>query len=289
VDFPSFAARHTPVLQHALQTQTGSLTVEPLRSAALHLLGRGKLYRPLLVLATAEAVNGEDPAVFAGIAAATELIHTFTLIHDDLPCMDDAQLRRGVPTVHQAYGEATAVLAGDLLHSLAFESIATAGELAWPKAAILRELVRAVRLVIEGQSLDLQAEGRQIELIELEGIHRLKTGALLGACCSIGGLLAGAEQGAIDALREVGAGIGQAFQIRDDLLSVQGTEAAVGKSLDTDVAKAKATYPSLLGIGGAEEALASVHATNLARITSLRLRQPVLLTMMAQAAGERSA
>jgi geranylgeranyl pyrophosphate synthase len=290
VDFPNFAARHRPALVAALQAHASAITVESLQQAALHLLGRGKLYRPLLVLATAEAVSGCSADQHAGLAAAVELIHTFTLIHDDLPCMDDADLRRGLATVHREYGEATAVLAADALHALAFEVLARP-QVAVPsevQLALQFDLAVAVRAVIEGQSLDLQAEGQAASLQQLEEIHRQKTGALLGACCSIGARLGGAEANVAARLRDIGVQLGLAFQIRDDLLSLQSSEAVAGKTLTTDVAKAKATYPALLGIEGAEAALSQLRAEIKDSLNSLALAQPDPLTAMLAAAVDRT-
>jgi geranylgeranyl diphosphate synthase type II len=250
VDFDAFSAELRPRLAVEMQRQLSAIQLASLNRAMGHLLGRGKLFRPLLVLAAARAVSGGAVAELLPLATPVELIHTFTLIHDDLPAMDDAQLRRGVPAVHLAYDEATAVLAGDALLSWALYLLGTEPPdlPASTRLALVAEASFATKEVVEGQMLDLAGEGQHLDLAELEHLHSKKTGALLGACCALGALLAGASPVAVDELRQLGIQIGLAFQIRDDLLSLQSTEEEMGKTLETDTAKHKSTYPRLLGL-----------------------------------------
>lgn len=208
------------------------------------LLGGGKRLRPALALGAAELLTGDDaPAMPA--ACAIEMIHTYSLIHDDLPAMDDDDLRRGRPTLHKVYGEANAILAGDTLLTMAFDVAAEPGD-----ARVVREIAQAagVRGMAGGQYLDLASEGRPATVEALRRIHACKTGALIRAAVRCGALLAGAEGAALAALTAYAEHIGLAFQIADDILDVTGDETALGKPVGSDVANAKATYPSMLGL-----------------------------------------
>lgn len=219
-------------------------------------LGGGKRLRAALVYTAGEAVGAEPDALDAP-AVAVELIHAYSLVHDDLPAMDDDDLRRGKPTCHRVYGEATAILAGDALQSLAFEVLATADALA-PAArlAMVRELAVAggVRGMVGGQALDLAAEGRQLSVAELETVHRGKTGALIAASVRIGALAAlAADEPLLEALTDYGQALGLCFQIQDDILDVEGDTVTLGKTAGADVARGKATYPALLGLDAARD------------------------------------
>jgi farnesyl diphosphate synthase/geranylgeranyl diphosphate synthase type II len=211
------------------------------------LLGGGKRLRPALVCATAEALGASagEGTLPLRFAASLEMIHTYSLVHDDLPCMDDDDLRRGRPTVHKAFDEATAVLAGDALQSLAFEHL-LAGSDADPRPGRLAALLAsgATRMV-EGQSLDLEAETRPPGLDGVLDLQARKTGALLAASV-VGGAIAatGSDQG----LGPVGQRLGLAFQIADDLLDLTATTADLGKRAGKDAAAGKATLPALLGV-----------------------------------------
>jgi len=211
------------------------------------LLGGGKRLRPALVCATAEAFGGAtgEGSLALRFACALEMIHTYSLVHDDLPCMDDDDLRRGRPTVHKAFDEATAVLAGDALQSLAFEHLLAVPD-AGGRAALLASLLAsgATRMV-EGQSLDLEAESRPPGLDGVLDLQRRKTGALLAASV-VGGAIAatGSDQG----LGPAGQKLGLAFQIADDLLDLTASTADLGKRAGKDAAAGKATLPALLGV-----------------------------------------
>jgi geranylgeranyl diphosphate synthase, type II len=218
---------------------------------AMHysLLGGGKRLRPILVLLSCEACGGN--AVDAMPAAcAIEMIHTYSLIHDDLPAMDDDALRRGRPTCHMQFDEATAILAGDALLTLAFEILAT--EISPPEtaAACCAALASAAGHcgMVGGQMADLQAEHSGVDSVQqLEGIHRRKTGRLLQGAVSLGARVAGASSAIVTSLEEYGRCIGLAFQITDDLLDVVGDEIRMGKEVRKDTQRGKLTYPALLG------------------------------------------
>ncbi|MDD3650495.1 (2E,6E)-farnesyl diphosphate synthase [Immundisolibacter sp.] len=226
---------------------------EAMRYAAL---GGGKRLRAALVYAGGEAL-GADPAALDAPAAAVELIHAYSLVHDDLPAMDDDDLRRGKPTCHRAFDEATAILAGDALQTLAFEVLAAAEAIAPERRlAMLRELARAsgVHGMAGGQALDLAAEGKRLTLPELETVHRGKTGALIVASVRLGALVApAADAPLLAALAAYGQALGLCFQIQDDILDIDGDTATLGKTAGADSARGKATYPALLGIDGARE------------------------------------
>ncbi len=214
------------------------------RALRYAVLKGGKRLRPILVLASAEQSNGQTPKVLTA-ACAIELLHTFSLIHDDLPCIDNDDLRRGRPTLHKIYGEGIAVLAGDALLALAFQLLAQAGNL-----QVLSEVAQAIgrRGMIGGQIADLEAEGKKIKLNQLEFIHKNKTAALIKASIRAGAILGGASPKKLEALSEYGEKIGLAFQIIDDILNVEGKEEKIGKKVGSDDLKKKATYPKIVGI-----------------------------------------
>ena len=289
MDLQRFKDEYRPLLIGALRDQLSGVGVPELQAAMAHLAGLGKLFRPLLTLAACQA-SGGDPLRWLRLATPLELIHTFTLIHDDLPCMDDAQLRRGVTAVHVQYSEALAVLAGDALLGHGLYLLATEPpELdSSARCQLVATASRANQLVVEGQVLDLQGEGRDLSLQELQRLNRLKTGALLGACCACGGLLAGEGVKIVQSLWDIGELMGVAFQVRDDLLSLESTEAEMGKTITTDLAKQKATYPRALGIDGAKEYLAELLDQLEREILALSLPDPAVLIAQARDAGERT-
>lgn len=217
------------------------------------LLAPGKRIRPVLALASYEVFQktgaGYEVAVRAG--GAIEMIHAYSLIHDDLPAMDNDDLRRGRPTNHRVYGEAMAILAGDALLTEAFSVIS--GSVGVP-AAVLLEIVGDIAAaaggmgMAGGQALDLQSQGRQIGPEELECLHRHKTGSLIGVSVTSGAKLAGATGASLEAVRGYGGEIGLAFQIADDILDVEGGAGEMGKATGGDARKEKATYPSILGM-----------------------------------------
>jgi geranylgeranyl diphosphate synthase type II len=221
---------------------------------AMHysLFAGGKRLRPILCLAGAEAVGG-DASEAMPVACALEMIHTYSLIHDDLPAMDDDDLRRGQPTCHKKYDEATAILAGDGLLTEAFRIIADAAPRFSGREAVLLEVLQLVAQaagyqgMVGGQMLDLMAEGRKITQKELETVHRMKTGALLTAAVRAGALVGGGSRQEVTQLTSYGEKFGLAFQITDDILDVEGDAVEMGKAVGADAKRQKATYPSLLG------------------------------------------
>lgn len=220
------------------------------------LMAGGKRLRPALVLETAHACGARaDNRSALAAAGAIELIHTFSLVHDDLPAMDDDDLRRGRPTNHKVFGEAMAILAGDAMVTLAFELIATDAE-ASVAPALVRELASASGPVgmIGGQVLDIDGENKSLSLDELRRLHAMKTGALLTCACRMGAIAAGAETDAVEAVTAYGRHLGLAFQIVDDLLDVTSTPEQMGKATGKDAGKGKNTYPSLMGVEGSSRA-----------------------------------
>ncbi|MEP7182036.1 MAG: polyprenyl synthetase family protein [Betaproteobacteria bacterium] len=216
-------------------------------------LGGGKRIRPLLAYAAGE-LTGADPRIVDAAAAAVELIHAYSLVHDDLPCMDDDSLRRGRPTCHVAFGEATALLAGDALQALAFDVLARGGLPDGAAACALLAAAAGVGGMAGGQAIDLDAVGATLSLPALETMHRMKTGALiraavrLGADCGIG--LAATDVAALDAYASAA---GLAFQVVDDVLDVEGTATTLGKTAGKDAAGGKPTFVSLLGLATTRE------------------------------------
>jgi len=217
----------------------------------------GKRLRPILVIAGAEAVGGALDAVLP-TACALECIHTYSLIHDDLPAMDDDDFRRGRPTSHKVFGEAMAILAGDGLLTLAFRLIAENRRSVEEPAAltdVLADIADAAGTqgMVGGQVVDIESEGKQVSPDTLEYIHVHKTAALIRAALTSGARLAGAAPAALDAIRSAGGQLGLAFQIVDDILDVQGTLAELGKTAGSDERKQKATYPEVHGLPASRE------------------------------------
>lgn len=231
-------------------TQATEGCPERLREAMRYsLLAPGKRLRPLLVLAACDACGGE-PRRALPAACAVEMIHTYSLIHDDLPAMDDDELRRGRPTCHIQFDEATAILAGDALIPLAFEVIATELEPAELARRAVRELARAAGAtqLVGGQADDLQHQFAKPNREMLQTIHLRKTAAMMAVSLKLGGLVAGAEPGVLDRLENFGEKLGLAFQIADDLLDLRGEQAKIGKKTGKDESRGKLTYPGLLGV-----------------------------------------
>jgi farnesyl diphosphate synthase len=221
-------------------------------------LGSGKRIRPVLVYATGHAL-GHDPSRLDGPACAVELIHAYSLVHDDLPAMDDDDLRRGKPSCHKAYDEATAVLAGDALQALAFHVLSSdpaMGTNAQGRLEMIDQLALAAgsRGMVGGQALDLAAVGQELDLLELENVHIHKTGALIRASVRMGSLQdRSADDAVLRRLDHYASCIGLAFQIRDDILDVSADTETLGKTQGKDQAMDKPTYPALLGLAGARE------------------------------------
>ncbi|OUM03521.1 polyprenyl synthetase family protein [Variovorax sp. JS1663] len=245
-------------------------------------LDGGKRLRPLLVFAASEAVGGQGAAALRA-ACAVELIHAYSLVHDDLPCMDNDVLRRGKPTVHVKFGEADALLAGDALQALAFELLTPDDGAIAPavQARLCRLLARAAgsQGMAGGQAIDLASVGLALDEAQLREMHRMKTGALLQGSVEMGAACAGVvEPAALQALRDYGAAIGLAFQVVDDILDVTADSQTLGKTAGKDAASDKPTYVSLLGLDGARaeartllaQALAALDRSALADTGALR-------------------
>jgi len=256
MDLKAYLAERRGVVNRALEAYLPGVRGPAFRVVqAMHysLFAGGKRLRPILCLAAAEAVGG-DPGEVLPVACALEMIHTYSLIHDDLPAMDDDDLRRGQPTCHKKFDEATAILAGDGLLTAAFQTLADAGNRYEGREAVLLDVIQLIASaagypgMVGGQMLDLMAEGRKITLKELETIHRLKTGALLTASVRAGALMAGGTRKEVTALTGYGEKFGLAFQVTDDLLDVEGEAAEMGKATGMDAKRRKATYPGLLGL-----------------------------------------
>jgi farnesyl diphosphate synthase/geranylgeranyl diphosphate synthase type II len=244
------------------------------------LLGEGKRLRAVLLLSAYRAAGGSGDA--SALAAAIEIVHAYSLVHDDLPCMDDDDVRRGRPTVHRAFGVPAAVAAGLAMVPLAVRAAhraATALGLPAPAcASIVAELMRASGAggMIGGQLLDLEGEGHALSLEELEGIHRAKTGALIRSAVCIGGLAASADRDTMQALERYGAAIGLAFQIADDVLDVTATTDQLGKTAGRDLALRKSTYPAHLGVEGAVRRAAALVDEACAALDEVGMLTPAL-------------
>jgi len=251
----------------------------------------GKRFRPALLLATGRTF-GADLEDLLRTACALELIHTYSLIHDDLPSMDDDELRRGRPTCHIKFGEATAILAGDALQALAFQTIAEDARLAPAlRVQLITEIARAAATpegMVAGQALDLEAESRDVSGQELERIHRLKTGALIRAAARCGAIIAGANQDELAAITEYAANLGLLFQITDDLLDVTSTVEDLGKTPGKDARSRKATYPALYGIEATRARLKSEHRAACEALERID-RSPELLRSIADFILQRQA
>ena len=224
-------------------------------------LGGGKRIRPLFVMTACDAVGGKRQAALPA-ATAFELVHAFSLVHDDLPAMDDDDLRRGKPTCHRAFGEANAVLAGDALQSFAFQMLSDSAGDAQRSVAMVATLAHASGSLgmAGGQAIDLAAVGRDLDLAELEHMHRHKTGALIRASVRLGALCGddvSSEQ--LVQLDAYAASIGLAFQVRDDILDVEADTETLGKAQGADIALNKPTYPSLLGLTAAKQKAGELH------------------------------
>jgi geranylgeranyl diphosphate synthase type II len=223
-----------------------------LEAMTYSLMAEGKRIRSVLCLAAAEAVGGDLEEVLPA-ACALEMVHTYSLIHDDLPAIDDDAMRRGQPTCHTAFDEATAILAGDALLTLAFQTLSSI-EIGNDQQAARLHVIQLISHaagycgMIQGQMLDIGSEGNQLTLNELKSLHRLKTGALIEVSLRCGAELAGANSSQIQMLESYAQHIGLAFQVTDDILNVAGDPDIMGKAVGTDKLRHKSTYPSLLGL-----------------------------------------
>jgi geranylgeranyl diphosphate synthase, type II len=253
MDLARYLADRTALVDRALDRALPKATAKP---ATIHkamrysLFAGGKRLRPVLTLASAEACGGKSAAAIPG-ACAVECIHTYSLIHDDLPCMDDDDLRRGRPTNHKVFGEGVAVLAGDALLTIAFEILAKApGSKRYSAATQVAELAHAAgsRWLVGGQVADLEGEGKKLDAAGLRYIHECKTAALLTASIRLGAMSANASAAQLKALTTFGQSVGLAFQVIDDILDVTQSSEKLGKTAGKDVNAQKATYPAIHGL-----------------------------------------
>ena len=242
------------VIDQALEKLLPSYTQRPesIHQAMRHsVFAGGKRLRPILCMEAARMVAGKLPAGIEELGSALEMLHTYSLIHDDLPALDNDDLRRGKPTCHKVFGEALAILAGDALQTQAYEVLAKLKCPAEARVRIIEEIARGTGTVdgmIGGQVKDLEAERQKPDAATLEYIHRSKTGALITASLVTGGIYAGGTHAEIQRLRDFGRAVGLAFQIVDDVLDVTQSSEQLGKTAGKDTASEKATYPALFGI-----------------------------------------
>ncbi len=245
------------------------------------LFAGGKRLRPILMLETAKMCGGDEKAVIP-FACAMEMIHTYSLIHDDLPAMDNDNLRRGMPTSHIKFGEATAILAGDALLNKAFEIVSEAetdnAELALKAVSELAKS-SGTEGMIGGQVIDMESEGKDISLDELRYLHLLKTGAIIRSSCRIGAILSGASEAEISAVDGFAANLGVAFQIQDDILDVEGSEEELGKPIGSDAEQDKNTYVKLVGLERSKELAAEYSAKAKAALEIFGERADFLLRL----------
>jgi geranylgeranyl diphosphate synthase, type II len=288
-DLDTYLARERAAVDAALHRVSAGLSRDGAVGEAMQYAveGGGKRLRPVLCSAAYQAVGGDPPVALYDLAASIELVHAYSLVHDDLPSMDDDDVRRGRPATHVVHGVAAATLAGAALIPLAVRMSNSAAHALGVdpsrRLALIRALVEAAGGggMVGGQVMDLEAEGRVLDLSTLEAIHRRKTGALLGAAPVMGAMAAGAPELALDALRIYGAALGLAFQITDDILDVTATTAVLGKTAGRDTALEKATFAGVAGVDAArhrarcevEVALAALDAGGVQSVELVALAQ----------------
>lgn len=265
-DLKSYLSKQKTIIDEALNACIDRLCPSEhlLAPVRYTLMADGKRLRPVLCLAAASAVGGA-PSTALQAACAIEMIHTYSLIHDDLPALDDDQLRRGKPTCHVKYSEATAILTGDTLLNMAFETMSEAGLAAppqycraWLQVIQIVGYAAGARGMIEGQARDLAFEGVQLSRTALQNMHALKTGALIKAAIQCGGLLGGGSSDQIANLIQYATQIGLAFQVVDDILNITGDPNVMGKAVGTDQQRQKNTYPALMGLAPSQKFAAAL-------------------------------
>lgn len=285
-DLASFSAYYKEKLNRELRLSIEKLKAPNIikESMLYSLEAGGKRIRPLLLFATIDAF-GKDPHLGLATATAIEMIHTYSLIHDDLPSMDNDDLRRGKPTNHKVFGDAFAILAGDALLTYSFQKIAETNEEeinAEMKIRLIVELAKAAGAegMVGGQVLDIEGENKQLTLEQLETIHLHKTGKLLAYSMVAGAMIARANENELLAIRKFAHHLGLAFQIRDDILDLEGDEGTIGKKVGSDESKKKSTYPSLLSLKGAKKALLEEYNAALMILDTLKIKQDYLKELL---------
>ena len=288
--FDQWAARSLAQVEQALDEWTPANAPAGLGEAVRYaVLGAGKRLRPLLVLAAAEAVSAQGEAALRA-ACAVELIHAYSLVHDDMPCMDNDVLRRGKPTVHVQFGEAQAMLAGDAMQALAFEVLTPDGGMdAVLQARLCRLLARASGHagMAGGQAIDLASIGKALDEAALRDMHRRKTGVLLQASVLMGAACGDISETAWQALSDYGAALGLAFQVVDDILDVTQDSAVLGKTAGKDQACDKPTYVSLMGLDGARAYAGQLRAQAHAALAASGLENTAWLSVLADKVVDR--
>ena len=275
-----FIKQHVPNIESHMYNLVKELRgPQVLKESMLYSLeAGGKRIRPLFVAAVCEMFKQPQNAMYT-VGSAIEIIHTYSLMHDDLPCMDDDDMRRGKPTNHKVFGEALAVLAGDALNSMAFGLIARMSNVTGEQRLELVEMLSkyaGAEGMVGGQVLDMEGEKRQLNLAELENIHINKTGALLRFSIESGAVLCNATKEEREALVEYAHHIGLAFQIQDDILDIEGTSEQLGKTAGKDVESDKSTYPALLTLDGAKQKLAEHYDLAIAALDRLTVDSTLL-------------
>ena len=284
MNLTEFRAHYEPLIQQEMAHMILSLSIPDSLKDSMHysLQAGGKRIRPILLLAVLHEMSGEEHPDALKVAAAIEMIHTYSLIHDDLPSMDDDDLRRGMPTNHKVFGEAVAILAGDALLTYSFGIVARLQHVSSDDKVRLIDLMSVssgAEGMVGGQILDIEGEEKKLTLEELEQVHRLKTGALLTYSILAGGILAQASNEEIIALSRFGEHLGLAFQIQDDILDVTGTSQELGKTAGKDETSEKSTYPGLLTLPKAKEKL-DFHASEAIKaLESLEGEKSLLLQL----------
>lgn len=252
-DLKSYLSSKREQINQALDSIFSNTSSKIVKAMKYSLMAGGKRIRPVLCLAAAETVGRQSQDVIRA-ACALEMIHTYSLIHDDLPAMDNDDMRRGHPTCHVAFDEATAILAGDALLTLAFEMLSSIefiqdnNVLNWLRVIHTISTAAGYKGMIEGQMLDIAGEGHVLSLKDLESMHALKTGALIEASVTVGAIIGKGSIDQVQHLKTYAKNIGLAFQVTDDLLDVEGDPNIMGKNVGSDQARSKSTYPALLGI-----------------------------------------
>jgi geranylgeranyl pyrophosphate synthase len=258
-----FFADCTRTVDRKLDELVPSVQTEPKKlheAIRWSLFAGGKRFRPALVLVIGKTFSAAEEKLLQ-TAAAVEMIHTYSLIHDDLPAMDDDDLRRGRLTCHKKFDEATAILAGDVLQTLAFQAIAEDKNLTMKiRVKLITELAQSAAKMANGQQLDLEAEGKKISVEELKNIHQCKTGAIISASAKAGAIIAEASADELKAVSNYASKLGLLFQITDDLLDVTQTSEVLGKTAGKDAASEKATYPAFYGLEETRKLAETVHA-----------------------------
>ncbi|WP_298829276.1 polyprenyl synthetase family protein [uncultured Planococcus sp.] len=291
MNLTEFRTHYEPLIQQEMAEQILSLSIPDSLKESMHysLQAGGKRIRPILLLAVLHELNGQEHPDALKVAAAIEMIHTYSLIHDDLPSMDDDDLRRGMPTNHKVFGEAIAILAGDALLTYSFGIIARLQNVSSDDKIRLIDLMSlssGAEGMVGGQVLDIEGEEKKLTLEELEQVHRLKTGALLTYSILAGGILAQATNEEIMALSRFGEHLGLAFQIQDDILDVTGTSQELGKTAGKDESSEKSTYPGILTLPKAKEKL-DFHASEAINALGKLNGEKSLLLQLTQLIVER--